>query len=177
VLGVGLGVPPDVEYGAFGESAEPRHHAALLDEGLAVVDALWSGEPVTHDGQVHHLDGVRFAPQPVQRPRVPVWSACSLPARAGVRRAARWDGIAPVDATAEEFRPATPEEVAGIVAEVGATRPIDGFDVVVFALAPDEALRREYADAGATWLIEGPAPGEDWLDDAMSIATAGPPPP
>lgn len=176
VLGVGLGVPPEVEYGAFGESAAARDHAALLDEGLAIIDALWSGEPVTHHGAAHHLDGVRFAPRPVQRPRVPVWSACSLPARAGVRRAARWDGIAPVYATAEEFRAVTQEEVAGIVADVGATRSLDGFDVVVFAPAPDAALRRAYAEAGATWLIEGPAPGDEWIDDAMSIATAGPPP-
>ena len=82
VLGVGLGVPPDAEYGAFGESAAPRDHAALLDEGLAIIDALWTGDRVDHRGSAHHLDGVRFAPVPVQRPRVPVWSACSLPSRA-----------------------------------------------------------------------------------------------
>jgi alkanesulfonate monooxygenase SsuD/methylene tetrahydromethanopterin reductase-like flavin-dependent oxidoreductase (luciferase family) len=175
VLGVGLGVPPDVEYASFGESAEPRQHAALLDEGLAVIDALWSGAPVSHDGPAHHLDGVRFAPLPVQRPRVPVWSACSLPARAGVRRAARWDGIAPVYATAEEFRPASPDEVAAIVTEIGATRDLAGFDVVVWAVAPDADRRAAYRDAGATWLVEGPAPGDDWLDDARSIATQGPP--
>ena len=176
VLGVGLGVPPDVEYASFGESADPRHHAALVDEGLDVIDALWRGGPVEHDGDAHHVHGVRFAPLPVQRPRVPIWSACSLPARAGVRRAARWDGIVPVYATATEFRPLTPDEVAGIVAEIGESRSLDGFDVVVFALAPDEALRGEYRDAGATWLIEGPAPGDDWVDDAMAIAVEGPPP-
>jgi alkanesulfonate monooxygenase SsuD/methylene tetrahydromethanopterin reductase-like flavin-dependent oxidoreductase (luciferase family) len=175
VLGVGLGVPPDAEYGAFGESAAPRDHAALLDEGLTVIDALWQGGPVDHDGPVHHLEGVRFAPRPVQRPRVPVWSACSLPARAGVQRAARWDGIVPVYATAEEFRPVTPDEVVGIVADIGATRQLDGFDVVVWAVAPDAVRRAAFADVGATWLIEGPAPGDDWLDDAMAIATAGPP--
>ena len=175
VLGVGLGVPPDVEYASFGESADPRAHAALLDEGLDVIAALWEGGPVTHDGPAHHLAGVRFAPRPVQRPRVPVWSACSLPARAGVRRAARWDGIVPIYATTTEFRPVHPEEVAGIVAEIGAGRDLAGFDVVVWAVAPDPARRTEYREAGATWLIEGPAPGDDWLDDAMAIATAGPP--
>ena len=65
--------------------------------------------------------------------------------------------------------------MAGIVAEIGAGRELDGFDVVVWAVAPDPALRAAYREAGATWLIEGPAPGDDWLDDAMSIATAGPP--
>jgi alkanesulfonate monooxygenase SsuD/methylene tetrahydromethanopterin reductase-like flavin-dependent oxidoreductase (luciferase family) len=124
-----------------------------------------------------HLVGVRFAPLPVQRPRIPVWSACSLPARAGVRRAARWDGIAPIYASGEEFRPATPDEVASIVAEISTVRPLHDFDVVVWTVACDDEHRAAYADAGATWLIDGPAPGDDWLDDAAQIARAGPPTP
>jgi hypothetical protein len=80
-----------------------------------------------------------------------------------------------VYATAEEFRPASPDEVAAIVTEIGATRDLAGFDVVVWAVAPDADRRAAYRDAGATWLVEGPAPGDDWLDDARSIATQGPP--
>ena len=94
MLGVGLGVPSDAEYAAFGELADPQRHAALLDEGLEVLDALWSGDVVNRAGDFHRLDGVRFLPRPVQQPRVPIWSAASLPARAGIRRAARWDGVA-----------------------------------------------------------------------------------
>jgi alkanesulfonate monooxygenase SsuD/methylene tetrahydromethanopterin reductase-like flavin-dependent oxidoreductase (luciferase family) len=175
VLGVGLGVPPDAEYAAFGESPAPRDHGALLDEGLAIIDALWTGERVDHHGPAHHLDGVRFAPVPRQRPRVPVWSACSLPSRAGIRRASRWDGVAPVYATQEEFRSATPSEVASIVAEISTVRALNDFDVVVWGVAPDDSERAAYTDAGATWLIEGPAPGDDWLNDAAEIAAAGPP--
>ena len=122
VLGVGLGVPPEAEYAPFGESSDPKHHAALVDEGLTVVNALWHGEPVTHSGPAFKLDGVQFAPRPVQQPRVPIWSACSLPARAGVRRAARWDGIVPIYATETEFRPASPEEVAAAIADIAGTR-------------------------------------------------------
>jgi len=176
VLGVGLGVPAEAEYAPFGESADPKHHAALLDEGLTVIDSLWQGEPVTHDGPAYHLDGVRFLPRPVQQPRVPIWSACSLPALAGVRRAAGWDGAVPIYSTAAELRPVTPEEVAAAVADIAAIREtLDDFEVVVWAVAPDAAQRAAYADAGATWLIEGPAPGDDWLDDAMAIATTNPP--
>jgi alkanesulfonate monooxygenase SsuD/methylene tetrahydromethanopterin reductase-like flavin-dependent oxidoreductase (luciferase family) len=176
VLGVGLGVPPDAEYATFGESAEPRDHAALVDEGLEVVNALWSGEPVRHSGASYRVGGVRFLPAPVQQPRVPVWSAASLPARGGVRRAARWDGVVPVYADGTDFRPVTPAEVAGIVTEIaGCRETATPIEVVVWAVAPDAALRREYERAGATWLIEGPAPGSDWLDDAKEIAAAGPP--
>ncbi len=175
VLGVGLGVPSDAEYAAFGESPDPRRHAALLDEGLDIIDALWRGDAVTHDGPTHHLEDVRFLPVPRQQPRVPIWVACSLPARGSPPRPC-WDGIVPIYATAAEFRPATPDEVATLVDEIAADRGgADGFDVVVWAVAPDAALRQAYATAGATWLIEGPAPEPDWLDDAMVIATTRPP--
>ncbi|CAN5720137.1 LLM class flavin-dependent oxidoreductase [soil metagenome] len=176
VLGVGLGVPPEAEYAALGEPADPKGHARLLDEGLEVIDALWSGEPVDHDGPSHRVDGVAFLPRPVQRPRVPIWSAASLPARSGVRRAARWDGVAPIYSDGADLRPVTPAEVAAIVRELGEHRRGGApFDVVVWAVAPDASRRREYEQAGATWLIEGPAPGPDWHDDAMMIASAGPP--
>jgi alkanesulfonate monooxygenase SsuD/methylene tetrahydromethanopterin reductase-like flavin-dependent oxidoreductase (luciferase family) len=176
VLGVGLGVPPEAEYGALGESADQKTHAGLLDEGLELINALWSGEPVDHDGTHHHVKQVTFLPTPVQRPRVPIWSGASLPARAGVRRSARWDGVVPMYATDEEMRPPTPEEIEGVVAEVASLRdPEEPFEVVVWAIDPGPALRKEYEQAGVTWLIEGPAPGPSWLDDAIAIATAGPP--
>jgi len=45
----------------------------------------------------------------------------------------------------------------------------------VWAVASDPNLRHAYEQAGATWLVEGPAPGPDWFDDAAAIAAAGPP--
>jgi len=176
VLGVGLGVPPDAEYATFGESPAPRRHAELLDEGLEVMNALWSGEPVRHSGARYEVSRARFLPRPVQQPRVPVWSAAALPARAGVQRAARWDGVAPIFSDGHDFRPVTPAEVADIVDEIADRRAASTpFDVVVWAVAPDAELRGAYERAGATWLIEGPAPGPDWLDDAMEIAGTRPP--
>ncbi|MGH9245860.1 MAG: LLM class flavin-dependent oxidoreductase [Acidimicrobiales bacterium] len=176
VLGVGLGIPPGAEYATFGEPDEPRRHAALLDEGLEVISELWSGEPVRHNGAHFEVSDVRFLPPPVQQPRVPIWVGASLPARAGVRRSARWDGVVPLFSDGHDLRPVAPSEVASIVQEVAerrvATTP---FDVVVWAIDPDAELRGEYDQAGATWLIEGPAPGPDWLDDALEIAGAGPP--
>ncbi len=75
VLGVGIGYPPKLEYEVFGESGDERVRAELLDEGLDVVTGLMSGRPFSFDGRHYHLDGVEFAPQPVQRPRVPIWVA------------------------------------------------------------------------------------------------------
>ncbi len=148
----------------------------MLDEGLTVLDGLWTGDPVTHHGPAFDLDGVQFAPRPVQRPRVPIWSACSLPARAGVRRAARWDGIAPIYASPNEFRPVSPDEVAAVVAEIAAIRgTLDDYDVAVWTVADDVETQAEYERAGTTWIIEGPAPGDNWIDDAIDMASNGPP--
>jgi alkanesulfonate monooxygenase SsuD/methylene tetrahydromethanopterin reductase-like flavin-dependent oxidoreductase (luciferase family) len=175
VLGVGLGVPPEAEYAAVGESAAPRRHAALLDEGLQIIADAWTGEPVQHDGAHFHVTGVRFRPPPVQQPRPPIWVAAALPSFAGVRRAARWDGVAPIFSRGDEFRPVTPDEVRAIVVEGVACGAPDPWEVVVFTVSEDIEELREYEAAGATWLIEGPAPGDDWLDDALGMAKAGPP--
>jgi alkanesulfonate monooxygenase SsuD/methylene tetrahydromethanopterin reductase-like flavin-dependent oxidoreductase (luciferase family) len=73
ILGVGLGAPIDDEFGTFGESTDARELAARLDEGLAALSLLWSGEPVTFHGDYVVVDNVAFLPTPIQRPRVPVW--------------------------------------------------------------------------------------------------------
>jgi alkanesulfonate monooxygenase SsuD/methylene tetrahydromethanopterin reductase-like flavin-dependent oxidoreductase (luciferase family) len=84
VFGAGLGYR-DAETRAMG--LEPRGRVQRLEEGLAVLERLWSGEPVTWAGEAFRLDGVRISMPPLQRPRPPVWLAAD--ADAGVRRAAR----------------------------------------------------------------------------------------
>jgi len=177
ILGAGLGVPPAAEYATFGERADPNHHAELLDEGLAVIDGLWSGSPATFDGAHLGHEEVRFLPPPVQRPRVPVWVAASLPARAGVRRGARWDGIAPIFQQGGVTRGLTPEEVAGVVAEIDTLRgDLDGFDVAVLSIDLSPVVCAALGEAGATWIIAGPDPAR-FLDDALEMAAADPPRP
>ena len=69
---------------AFGvlTDALPRY----LDT-IDLLPRLWSGQPVSFDGRVYHVDGVRLASLPVQRPALPIWlGASSVP---GVRRAAQ----------------------------------------------------------------------------------------
>ena len=96
ILGVGLGAPVPDEYGTFGEPTDLRLLAAHLDEGLEALNLLWSGEPVTFRGEHVVVDDVAFLPTPVQRPRVPIWVAGIWPAKAPMRRAARWDGAVPI---------------------------------------------------------------------------------
>jgi alkanesulfonate monooxygenase SsuD/methylene tetrahydromethanopterin reductase-like flavin-dependent oxidoreductase (luciferase family) len=151
VVGVGLGEPPDDDFAAFGDPADGRERAALLDDGLAVLAGLLTGEPFVHDGPRYHVDAA-FLPAPVQQPRPPIWVAGVLPHRRPFERATRWDGVIPL--SGEELM--TPEQVGEVLAITGQR---DGFDVVV---APHyDHPPAEYADAGATWLISSAPP---WLD-------------
>lgn len=56
-----------------GEDPDPAVRARKLDEGLAILDGLWSGAPFAHAGMEFHLQRMRFEPVPLQRPRIPIW--------------------------------------------------------------------------------------------------------
>ena len=171
VLGVGLGFPPDEEFGAFGEPTDPKVHAAMLDESLEVLTGLWSGEPFTHEGEHYRVEGAHFLPRPVQRPRPPVWVAALWPYKRPLQRAARWDGVVPLNPTGN---PLTPEIVRSVVDAIGSQRSLDGFDVVATAQEGDDPAT--YAEAGATWLIHSTWPGNDsWYDEIRTRCAAGPP--
>jgi alkanesulfonate monooxygenase SsuD/methylene tetrahydromethanopterin reductase-like flavin-dependent oxidoreductase (luciferase family) len=147
VFGAGLGGDGSREFAGFGDEADPRVRARLLDEGLEVLLALWSGEQVDHQGPAYVVDDMAFRPTPVQRPRIPVWVAARYPNRAPVRRAARYDGLFPIDLD-------TPKQLAELLAVVAEHRdPAAGrFDVAV-----DATLGRpsDFEEAGATWWLRG----------------------
>ena len=87
VAGFGLGYR-DPEFSAFGVARGER--VARFEEYLAVVERLWTGEPVNFAGRFVHLEGQQIALRPLQtsgRPRPAIWLGGN--ADAGVRRAAR----------------------------------------------------------------------------------------
>jgi alkanesulfonate monooxygenase SsuD/methylene tetrahydromethanopterin reductase-like flavin-dependent oxidoreductase (luciferase family) len=175
VLGVGLGFPDD-EYTTFGEVADKRLLAARLDEALAVVAGLWSGEPFEHHGDSFHVERVRFLPTPVQQPRPPVWVACMLPFRGALARASRWDGVVPMKVGSDGVGFLTPDDVASIVTDVRAYRgSLDGFDVVVNAGPPPTSSVADYEAAGATWWMASMGEFPGWLDELRAVVDAGPP--
>ena len=129
-LGVGLGSARNGELEPFGEVAEPRERARLLDQGLADLARYWAGE---------------FQPVPVQRPGIPVWVAAEWPHRRPVRRALRWQGLFPTGLPG-------PGALAELVSEVRQSRPAgDPFDVVV-GIPPGDDVE-PWAGAGATWTV------------------------
>jgi alkanesulfonate monooxygenase SsuD/methylene tetrahydromethanopterin reductase-like flavin-dependent oxidoreductase (luciferase family) len=177
-LGVGLGGVPD-EYERFGEPAGLGIRAELLDEGLDVISALWSGETVTYAGRRHRVTSVRNRLVPVQRPRVPIWVGGGSPP--ALRRAARWDGwTTPLFADQTGRIGTSPDAIAASVATIQAHRTAaTPFDVVVGAYTdPTPAGARmvaEYAAAGATWWLEELNGFRGPLEAMIARVDAGPP--
>jgi alkanesulfonate monooxygenase SsuD/methylene tetrahydromethanopterin reductase-like flavin-dependent oxidoreductase (luciferase family) len=132
VFGVGIGPHETGEFDPerFGEEGDPRKRAQLLDDGLERLDAYWAGE---------------FEPRPLQQPRIPVWVAGRWPNRRPLRRAARWDGLFPIDLPG-------PEALAEYAAEIEHMRgSLDGYDLV--AEHEPGADPGPWAAAGATWCL------------------------
>jgi alkanesulfonate monooxygenase SsuD/methylene tetrahydromethanopterin reductase-like flavin-dependent oxidoreductase (luciferase family) len=150
VFGAGLGSDRTGEFDPdrFGEEGDPRARARLLDEGLERLLSYWS----------------EFEPGPAQEPRIPVWVAARWPNRRPLRRAARFDGVFPIDLPG-------PEALAEVVDEVRELRGSDdAFDVVV--TGPPGTDPAPWVDAGATWCLTGfgPQPTRDAVQEAIDGA-------
>lgn len=153
VFGAGLGFPPDAEFELFGEIVDDRVRAERLDEGLSVLDGLWTRDRFEHEGVHYRLGPTTFTPRPVQRPRIPVWVAGWWPNKAPYRRAARWDGVVP---ELVGGRPIGLDDVRALSEFVASERTADGpFDIVLNGY--DVVGRRDadqFAAAGVTWWLE-----------------------
>lgn len=182
ILGVGIGWPPDVDFGNFGDAADNRIRGEQLDEGLELLAALWSGSVVDHRG--HHYTAVdsRFLPTPLQRPRIPIWVGGMWPRTPAFRRAARWDGVYPmvIGDTPDDFRAMTPDTLVEILAYVMAHRDSDApFDVAVNGSSfpgTESGPPVDFAEAGATWWIENVGwPPSVSLETWLEFIAEGPP--
>jgi probable F420-dependent oxidoreductase len=82
-LGLGIGWNK-LEYDALGVPFDER--AAILEEQIPVLRALWTQKSVTVDGRFHHIRAAGLEPLPVQRP-IPIWIGGHAPA--ALRRVGR----------------------------------------------------------------------------------------
>ena len=154
VLGVGIGSDRTGEFDPdrFGEEGDPRARAVLLDDGLDRLRSYWEGE---------------FEPGPL-RP-IPVWVAARWPRRKPLVRAARWDGLFPIDLPG-------PEALAELASEVETMRGPDappGYDLVV--TNPPGTDPTPWIEAGATWCLTGfgPQPTAAEVRDAIDLRGLG----
>jgi alkanesulfonate monooxygenase SsuD/methylene tetrahydromethanopterin reductase-like flavin-dependent oxidoreductase (luciferase family) len=152
-LGVGLGSDRTGELEPFGEVVDPRERARLLDRGLERLDAYWAGE---------------FQPPPLQQPRIPVWVAARWPNRRPLRRAARWDGLFPIDLPGPDALAELGNEIRGL--RGGSD---DSFDLV--AEIPPGATAGPWEAAGATWILTDFGSPPPRLAEVRDVIDAGPP--
>ncbi len=177
-LGVGLGAPDD-EFTRFGEDADPKRRALVLDESLEALELLWSGEPVSYQGRSVLLDDVEFRPTPVHG-RIPIWVAGGWPGGAPFRRAARFDGVWPVAKaggylTVEEFNDCidTVQRLRG-----DDDRPFDACFVDRSPAGDDAATTDKIgrlAEAGMTWWIDSLDDPTVPFEHHLARVRAGPP--
>ncbi len=163
IFGAALGFQA-LDFTSFGEDYDPRTRAEKLDEGLEIVQGLWSGEAFSFHGPHYHLEHVPLLPKPLQSPRIPVWVAGGWPHKKPFRRAARWDGIYLMTVNQVTGALLTPDEIREIVGYVKTYRPSSTpFEVAVNGeLSTDGHQKAErvqrYEAAGATWWVEHEAP-------------------
>ena len=182
-LGVGIGWPTDPEFTRFGGETDLRVRADMLEEGLDVLTGLWTGEPFEFHGDHYDLERSTFLPRPVQQPRIPIWAAAMWPKRRPVRRAAKWDGLAPIifNPDTNEFGEPTPEVIGEITRYALAHRESkEPFDIAIAGTHTPGIDLADYLTqletVGATWWRDGWIP---WLgtehDTWMADVLAGPP--
>jgi alkanesulfonate monooxygenase SsuD/methylene tetrahydromethanopterin reductase-like flavin-dependent oxidoreductase (luciferase family) len=171
VVGVGLGEPPDWDFSNFGEVADAKLRGQMVDEGLDILNGLWSGEPFRYDGTHYQIkEAIAFRPRPVQTPRIPVWVGGTWDKARPQQRAARWDGYFPL----KWQDMLTPEEWRGIMAQVNSLRTNDApFDWLHTGRTPSDnptqaaAIVQPLIEVGVTWWIEDIEPwryGLGWTD-------------
>ncbi|HEX3593430.1 MAG TPA: LLM class flavin-dependent oxidoreductase [Pseudonocardiaceae bacterium] len=174
VVGAGIGTDESGDQSRFGEVEDASTRGDMLDEGLAVLRAMWAGEAVCHRGTHYRVDLPETEPEPYP---IPVWLAASTHHRRVLRRAAAHDGIFPNTGTLP-----TPEEIAGLLTALRAEGlPGDKpFDVVVTGNAshgwpePHHVDLAGLHDAGMTWWMESLI-HFDPLDMSLAVVDAGPP--
>ncbi len=184
VLGMGVGdvMSTDKSFAPFGDARPLRDRAAMLDEGLEVLQGLWSGQPFSFEGVHYRIERVRLRPRPVQRPRIPIWIGGGYPLEGPVRRALRWDGSCLyMNQKPGEWQDWTPEDI--VLLRDRARRERGGdvpFDIAVGGRArsgdeeADRKLIRSLGEAGATWWSEYIPPNAGSFDEVRDRIGRGP---
>ncbi len=175
---IGLGHSEET-FAAFGEEVNPVVRAKQLDEGLEILDGLWTQDTFSFAGEYSTLNKVSLLSKPVQSPRIPLWVAGGWPKHAPFRRAAKWDGVALKSINVEKGKWLTLDDFRDCVAYIQKQRTLDTpFDIVMSGETPLDHQQgidiiRPFQEAGATWWAEE---GLGWeLAEFRERIRSGPP--
>jgi alkanesulfonate monooxygenase SsuD/methylene tetrahydromethanopterin reductase-like flavin-dependent oxidoreductase (luciferase family) len=178
VLGIGVGaLAPDLP--ATGEITDLRRRAEMMDEGIDLMRALWSGGRSFH-GQHYDYEGgddLAQIARPVQD-RVPIWVVAVWPRPKSLRRVLKCDGVIP----GHDGGPQAAREMRAWLEERGAP---PGLDILSEGETPPDdpaaawAQVEPWADAGCTWWMETrwdlPHHSTERMREIRGRIAAGPP--
>lgn len=171
ILPVGLGAPET--FGTVGEQTDRRVRGELLDESLAILNGLWSGEPFRFEGKHYQLGEMTFLPRPVQQPRIPIWAVGRWGSERSMRRVIRCDGMI-IEGTEIHLIPEIKEHVSR-------RRRVDApFDIIAEGGPGDwpegiVARAQKLVDAGVTWWLDSQWSGPNAPEDIRKRIIQGPP--
>lgn len=163
ILGGGVGWL-EAEFDALGVPFKER--GRRMDEGIAMMRAVWSQDPVTFHSKwiAAKIENMRAQPQPVAP--IPIWIGGS--SDAAIKRALRLDGW--------HGSRVSPEQAAGVVKRLRAERPDEDFTISLRincnannVEATREALAA-YSDAGVQHVMA--APEDRDIDTYLATAEA-----
>lgn len=179
IVSIGLGAVDEQDFARgrtrFGAPVDRKERAELIDEGLEIVNGLWSGRPVTFHGRHYHMDEFQMRLTPLQTPRIPIWTVALWGRPKSMERVLRCDGML-TDSSA------APDDIQAIKAFVAERRALTSpFDIVMEADTradtPEQARAkaRGWADAGVTWWVETMWTPASTVADARARIRQGPP--
>jgi alkanesulfonate monooxygenase SsuD/methylene tetrahydromethanopterin reductase-like flavin-dependent oxidoreductase (luciferase family) len=182
IITLGLGALTE-DLPQTGEIEDLRERASLLDDGIDLMRALWSGE-TSYDGTFYRYSIAADDQLAVGRPTggaVPIWVVAAWPRPKSMRRALRCDGVVP-QYDDHDGSPDLARDVRRWLREHGASEDVDliaqgqtagdaaGLDVVA-----------RWADAGCTWWLESnwemPHHSSERMREVAARLSQGPPDP
>ena len=149
ILGAGVGWL-EAEFDALGVPFKQR--GRRMDEGIAMMRAVWSQDPVSFESQwiAAKIDNMRAQPQPIAP--IPIWIGGS--SDAAVKRALRLDGW--------HGSRVSPEQAASMVKRLRAERPGPDFTISLRVSCSAQTVGgmrdtlRIYRDAGVQHVMTAP---------------------
>lgn len=165
ILPTGLGWIRDGAYARAGMDSDRKVRAEFLDEGLEIIDGLWSGKPFRYKGKYNQIKPMTFIPRPLQKPRIPIWVVGAWGRPKSMNRVLKYDGLIGVIKNANgSHGEVTPVKVREIKEFILKYRKVRGnmrrdFDIVKDGETPNNQKKaseivQPFAEAGATWWTE-----------------------
>ena len=178
ILAIGLGAL-DTYMPDSGEVTDRRVRAAMMDEGIDLIRALWEGE-LDYVGEHYRYTTPRtdFADVLGGRREIPIWVVGAWPRPKSMRRVLRCDGLIP-SYDGDDWGPDRLDEAVAWMGE----RTDRHIDIVMEGETADpgdaDADVRPWAEAGATWWLESrwemPHHSGDRMKEVRDRLFAGPP--